>query len=236
MKKLIWGTLLLIIGISSGASAQDWVSNGSYSMKLNGYTEHKSLQDIPMVRVDKTVKKYVEDANKWMKKNEYKVIVLDAAFRNDTEKEQGLGYAAWVTNDFYRTIYLRGEEGTEVNPLESRGSYRPGQGGSIKNGLTYYLKGGMPMNSKVSPGTVVKGKIIYFVSDWYVPTVGFTKIKANIAGDSPELFGKTRLKQEVSRRTAAAAKPGKATGKFCTSCGTKAEMAHKFCAGCGSKL
>lgn len=237
-KNFLFGALalFLITAVTGAASAQEWVSNGSYSMKIKGYTEHTTFKDIPLIRVDKTLKKYLAKSEKGFKNGDFKLIIVDAAFRNDTDKHQSLGYSAWVTNDFYRTIYLRGEEGTEINPLENQGSYRPGWGGSIKNGITYYLKGGMPMGSKVAPGTVVSGKIAYFCPTWYVPTLGFTKIKAPVAGDSPELFGKTRLKHKVSKDTSVAAKPAPKSGKFCTGCGSKAEASHKFCSGCGAKL
>lgn len=232
--------LLLVVTLSNVVMADEWASNGSYAMKINGYTEASSIKSLQLMRTDSKSLKALDAIEKKLAAGDHKLIILDAALRNDTDKTQKLGYAAWVRNDFTRTIYLRGDEGTEVVPLENTNPYYYGerQGGEIENGLTYYTKGGMAKDSAVSPGTVVSGKIVYVVPKWFNPALAFTKIKAAIAGDNPELFGKSRLTQNVSRVTDAKAKPAEAQakGKFCTSCGAKAADGNAFCGNCGHKF
>lgn len=148
-------------GASERTLPGNWVSNGDFSLRVTRVMEYHSVADLgPLIRVGQEDRKGLDNLDALLGKGDDKLVGFEVALRNDTKVKQRMGYRATGM------IWLRGAEGTEVNPWNDQ---------PTSNGLTYLVQGGIPMDAETAPNNEVSGKVILRVKGWFEPAVVFTR-------------------------------------------------------------
>jgi hypothetical protein len=177
--------LILTLLVATVAQAQDWVTNGVVSMKVNGVQEITKLEDLGKLKRYGTKEKnnnILGNISKGLKSGEYKIVLVDLTIKNIDKQHRVVGYDTYsgvgTWPHYAGLLYLRSADGAEVNSSNSFNfDSDPGhnhQGKYAGSQLTYHLADGLPMSSKIAPGASVTGKVAFVVPDWFEPKKLFT--------------------------------------------------------------
>lgn len=199
-------SLAALLFFSGAASADEWVDNGAVAVKVNGLRTVTSWEDLGKLKrygaKEKKENKYAK-VQEGLKNQEFKIVLVELSLKNITSEHRNLGYdmhlgGGGTWSHYGGLLYLRSSDGAEVNSANTNAfdykSYDNIPGKYAASGLTYHLANGLPMSSKVAPGTVVEGELVFVVPDWFEPVKIFSK---PCDSSGPTFYGKNQVVAEV---------------------------------------
>jgi hypothetical protein len=177
-------------GNKSWIVTSGWVSNDAVALKVSKVEMLGSWDEAaPFQRVGKSfdwakvpLSGYPGSTWEAYKKGVLRPVIVHVAIQNKTAAKLNLGF----NPDYWVTLYLRGDEGTEYDSSSTGNAQWNGNGsGNAASGFTQWLAGSLPLAAETPPGGSVSGRLAFFVADWFQPAKLF--VKPGYAGGRSEV-------------------------------------------------